>query len=45
MVRAVPTVAIQQAVDEVLRVGVLEISGDNGGELGRRQIAHEKIPE
>src|ERR1039458_6193632 len=32
MVRAVPAVTIQQAVDDVLRVRVLEIGGDNGGE-------------
>lgn len=33
MVRAVPPVAIQEAVHDVLGVGVLEIRGDNGSEF------------
>ena len=45
MVRAVPAVAIQKAVDDVLRVRILEIGGDDGGEFGTYRIAHDKIPE
>ena len=44
MVRAVPAVAIQKAVDDVLGVRVLEVGGDDGGEFGTRRIAHEQIP-
>ena len=45
MVRAVPAVTIQEAVDDVLGVRVLETGGDNGGELWTHWIAHEKISE
>ena len=44
MVRTVPAVTIQQAVDDVLRVRVFEIGGDNGGELWTHQTAHGRIP-
>ena len=40
MVRAVPAVAIEKAVDDVLRVRVLEIGGDDGGEFGTIGAAH-----
>ena len=33
MVRAVPAVAIEKTVDNVLRMRVLEVDGDDGGEL------------
>ena len=44
MVRAVPAVAIQEAVDDMLRVRILKIGGDDGGEFGTHRIAHDKIP-
>jgi hypothetical protein len=45
MVRAVPAVTIQQAVNDVLSVRVLEVGGNDGGEFWTNQIAHGKIPE
>ncbi len=43
--RAVPAVAIQEAVDDMLPVRILEIGGDDGGEFGTYRIAHDKILE
>ena len=45
VVRAVPAVAVEKAVDDVLRVRVLEVGGDNGGEFRTDRIAHETTPD
>jgi hypothetical protein len=45
MVRAVPPVAIEKPIDDVLRVRHPEVGGYNGGKFRTDRIAHETTPE